>query len=85
MNDIGSKTTTNPNYTELNVSCPTSWNAKETTMAKLVSKLNPRSPEFVENTEHMQAQVDDLKQKLEQIKLGGGEKSRERHISRGKL
>ncbi|MBU2880997.1 methylcrotonoyl-CoA carboxylase [Psychrosphaera sp. B3R10] len=54
-------------------------------MAKLVTKLNPRSPEFIQNAEHMQAQVDDLKTTLEKIKLGGGEKSRERHLSRGKL
>lgn len=54
-------------------------------MAKLISKLNPRSPEFIANKEAMQAQVDDLKHTLNGILLGGGEKSRERHLSRGKL
>ena len=54
-------------------------------MAKILSKINPRSPEFIENAEHMQQQVDDLKVKLAEIKLGGGERSRERHLSRGKL
>lgn len=54
-------------------------------MAKIISKINVRSPEFIENSAHMQVQVDDLKVKLEQIKLGGGERSRERHLSRGKL
>ena len=54
-------------------------------MAKIVSKINPRSPEFLENAQHMQNQVDDLKEKLSEIKLGGGERSRERHLSRGKL
>ncbi|AZQ84785.1 methylcrotonoyl-CoA carboxylase [Colwellia sp. Arc7-635] len=54
-------------------------------MAKIISKINPRSPEFIENAAHMQLQVDDLKVKLEEIKLGGGERSRERHLSRGKL
>lgn len=54
-------------------------------MAKIISKINVRSPEFIENAAHMQVQVDDLKVKLEQIKLGGGERSRERHLSRGKL
>ncbi|MDO6427275.1 carboxyl transferase domain-containing protein [Thalassotalea sp. 1_MG-2023] len=54
-------------------------------MAKIISKINSRSPEFIENAEHMQLQVDDLKQKLNQIKQGGGERSRERHLSRGKL
>jgi len=54
-------------------------------VAKIISKINPRSPEFIENAEAMQLQVDDLKEKLEKIKLGGGERSRERHLSRGKL
>ncbi|MFT5815545.1 MAG: 3-methylcrotonyl-CoA carboxylase beta subunit [Psychroserpens sp.] len=55
------------------------------TVAKIISKINPRSPEFIENAAHMKVQVDDLKVKLETIKLGGGERSRERHLSRGKL
>jgi 3-methylcrotonyl-CoA carboxylase beta subunit len=54
-------------------------------VAKIISKINVRSPEFIENAAHMQVQVDDLKVKLEQIKLGGGQRSRERHLSRGKL
>lgn len=54
-------------------------------MAKIISKINTRSQDFIDNAEHMQLQVDDLKAKLEQIKLGGGEKSRDRHLSRGKL
>jgi len=54
-------------------------------VAKIISKINVRSPEFIENAAHMQVQVDDLKIKLEQIKLGGGERSRQRHLSRGKL
>ena len=54
-------------------------------MAKIISKLNPRSPDFVENTEHMQQQVNDLNETVATIRLGGGERSRERHLSRGKL
>ena len=54
-------------------------------MAKLQSKINNRSQDFQDNVAHMKQQVDDLKAKLEQIKLGGGEKSRARHLSRGKL
>jgi len=54
-------------------------------VAKIISKINVRSPDFIENAAHMQVQVDDLKEKLEQVKLGGGERSRERHLSRGKL
>ena len=54
-------------------------------MAKITSKINPRSQDFIENAAHMQTQVDDLKIKLEDIKLGGGEGSRQRHLARGKL
>ena len=54
-------------------------------MAKINSKINARSPEFLANTEHMLAQVNDLKQKIETIKLGGSQSSREKHLSRGKL
>ncbi len=55
------------------------------TMSQIISKINTRSPEFIDNAAHMQNQVNDLKVKLEEIKLGGGERSRERHLSRGKL
>ncbi len=49
------------------------------------SKVNMRSEDFAANSDHMQAQVNDLRAKLEQIKLGGGDKARERHLARGKL
>lgn len=54
-------------------------------MAKIVSKINTRSQDFLDNAAHMQTQVDDLRSKLGEIKLGGGERSRARHLSRGKL
>ncbi|NIB39266.1 methylcrotonoyl-CoA carboxylase [Pseudomaricurvus alkylphenolicus] len=54
-------------------------------MASIHSKINTRSAEFADNAEHMQTQVDDLQSKLETIKLGGGERARDRHTSRGKL
>ncbi|MBL4910669.1 MAG: methylcrotonoyl-CoA carboxylase [Alteromonadaceae bacterium] len=54
-------------------------------MAKIISKINTRSQDFLDNAAHMQSQVDDLKIKLDNIKLGGGDRSRERHLSRGKL
>src|SRR4051812_6279512 len=47
--------------------------------------IDPASSDFVENTEAMRAQVADLRQKLEQIGGGGGEVSRARHTSRGKM
>jgi len=49
------------------------------------SKINPRDAAFAENREHMQAQVDDLRQLVEKIKQGGGEKYQQRHKARGKL
>ena len=54
-------------------------------MAKINSKINTRSQDFIDNSAHMQHQVNDLKEKLDQIKLGGGEGSRQRHLARGKL
>ncbi len=54
-------------------------------MAKIISKINTRSQDFLDNAAHMQAQIDDLRAKISEIKLGGGERSRERHLSRGKL
>ncbi|HAD08148.1 MAG TPA: methylcrotonoyl-CoA carboxylase, partial [Porticoccaceae bacterium] len=54
-------------------------------MPVLKSKVNTRSADFADNVAHMQAQVDDLNAKLEQISLGGNEKSRQRHVARGKL
>jgi len=54
-------------------------------MPKLVSKIKPESPAFKENAAAMQALVDDLREKVAKISLGGSERSRERHLSRGKL
>lgn len=54
-------------------------------MAKITSKVNTRSQEYTENFQHMQSQVDDLVDKLEQLKHGGGEASQTRHLNRGKL
>lgn len=52
---------------------------------KINSKINPRTAEFAANSEAMQQLVGDLAEKLESIKLGGGEKYQARHKSRGKL
>lgn len=54
-------------------------------MAKLSSKINTRSQEFAANAESMQALVDTLKNNLEKVQQGGGEKMISRHESRGKL
>ena len=52
---------------------------------RIESKLNPRDPQFQANAEAMRALVDDLREQLARAALGGGEASRERHLSRGKL
>ncbi len=54
-------------------------------MTILESRINTRAAGFDENREHLQAQVDDLRELVAQIKLGGGEKYRQRHKARGKL
>ncbi|MEE8059993.1 MAG: carboxyl transferase domain-containing protein [Pseudomonadales bacterium] len=54
-------------------------------MNRLTSNINLRSAAFVENSQHMQTQVDDLQLKLSAIKLGGGAKHQQRHKERGKL
>ncbi|GFD84095.1 methylcrotonoyl-CoA carboxylase [Alteromonas sp. KUL150] len=54
-------------------------------MPVLRSSINTKSETFIANAEHMQAQVNDLLEKIGQICKGGGEKAAERHVSRGKL
>ncbi len=54
-------------------------------MSILHTRLNTRSDEFANNREHMQAQVDDLRELVATLGRGGDEKSRERHTARGKL
>ena len=54
-------------------------------MSKITSKINTSSVEFLENKIAMDALVSDLKEKVEKIALGGPEKSRKRHLSRGKI
>jgi 3-methylcrotonyl-CoA carboxylase beta subunit len=51
----------------------------------MASQLNPRSDDFAANARAMRALVDDLKAKVAKIAEGGGEESRKRHTSRGKL
>ena len=54
-------------------------------MTQLSSRINARSDEFKAKFDDMAEVVDDLKSKLQQIELGGGDVARERHLSRGKL
>ncbi|MFC7048436.1 carboxyl transferase domain-containing protein [Emcibacter nanhaiensis] len=54
-------------------------------MTQLKSDLDVNGADFAANREAMQAIVDDLKDKISQIEQGGGERARDRHLSRGKL
>ncbi|KAI5613136.1 methylcrotonoyl-CoA carboxylase beta chain, mitochondrial, partial [Silurus asotus] len=54
-------------------------------VATLGSQPDSQSPDYQENYERMQALVKQLKDRAEKIKLGGGEKARNLHTSRGKL
>ncbi|MFT3806374.1 carboxyl transferase domain-containing protein [Arenimonas sp.] len=54
-------------------------------MPALSSQVDPRSPEFQDNAEHLREQVAALDRRLEQASLGGGEKARNKHTERGKL
>ena len=54
-------------------------------MSILETRLNVRSQEFRDNADAMRASVEDLEQKVAEVRLGGGEAYQERHQSRGKL
>ena len=54
-------------------------------MSTLKTSLNARSAEFRANAESMSALVADLRAKIDQVALGGGEAARAKHVARGKL
>jgi len=54
-------------------------------MTVLASQIDTRSDTFKRNAEAMRALVADLKGRTDTVRLGGGEESRKRHVSRGKL
>ena len=54
-------------------------------MPRIQSQIDPRSPDFLANAEHLCGLVDDLKHQLRTTALGGGEKARTKHTERGKL
>ncbi|TMW62217.1 hypothetical protein Poli38472_009710 [Pythium oligandrum] len=51
----------------------------------LDGKLNTKSEQFQESMAHMEALTQELRSRIAKVRLGGGEKARERHMSRGKL
>src|SRR5690625_3211162 len=54
-------------------------------MPIIQSKINPRSQDFVDNTQAMQGLIEDLQAQLAQVAKGGSEAARQRHLNRGKL
>jgi len=54
-------------------------------MSQIQSRVNTRSEEFLANAARMEGLVGDLRDRLEEIKQGGGKKYQDRHLSRGKL
>ncbi len=54
-------------------------------MNVLKSNIDTGTQGFSENSEAMRSMVDDLKTRMAKIALGGNERARERHLSRGKL
>lgn len=54
-------------------------------MPKLQTSIKPESQMFRENVTYMEGLINDLREKAEQISIGGSERAREKHLSRGKL
>ena len=54
-------------------------------MPRLDSAIDTRSAPFRANAAAMQALLDDLRQQTAQVAEGGGARSRDRHVARGKL
>jgi 3-methylcrotonyl-CoA carboxylase beta subunit len=54
-------------------------------MTILKSSVNPHDPQFLQNHDNMAALVGDLREKVADIRLGGGPALIERHQGRGKL
>ncbi|HEV7545508.1 MAG TPA: carboxyl transferase domain-containing protein, partial [Reyranella sp.] len=54
-------------------------------MTILSSQVDTRSDIFKRNAQAMRGLVDDLRQRTEKVRLGGGEEPRKRHVARGKL
>ena len=54
-------------------------------MFRIESKIDTKSADFKENAKSNKSVHSAFKERLEQVKLGGQEKSRQRHLDRGKL
>ena len=54
-------------------------------MPIIKSQIDIHSERYRDNVDYMWSLIDDLKSKATEISLGGSEKARDRHVSRGKL
>ena len=54
-------------------------------MSAIRSRVNSNDAGFKENHAHMRGLVDRLRDDVHTVTLGGGERSRQRHVARGKL
>lgn len=54
-------------------------------MRHISSKIETASPAFKDNAEQMSSLVDQMKERIQTASLGGGERSRAKHIARDKL
>ncbi|MGZ9096917.1 MAG: carboxyl transferase domain-containing protein [Micavibrio sp.] len=54
-------------------------------MAQIGTHVDPGNPAFAENKAKMESLVAELKARVAAVEMGGGDKARERHTSRGKL
>jgi len=54
-------------------------------MSVLQTRINVQEASFAANSEHLQAQVADLKDKVATLSQGGGDRAQARHTARGKL
>ncbi|MBF0393177.1 MAG: methylcrotonoyl-CoA carboxylase [Alphaproteobacteria bacterium] len=54
-------------------------------MSVIQSSVSTRSDEFKANVQAMKTLVGDLRDRVAEVKLGGGEQAREKHLARGKL
>ena len=54
-------------------------------MPALISQLDPRAQDFIDNVDYHRALVDELRQRLARAAQGGGEAAQAKHTARGKL
>ena len=54
-------------------------------MPLIESRIDPTSDEFATNADALRVQVDDLREQLDQVLLGGGDDARLKHLKREKM